>query len=412
MSDGHGDVDREDSAGGEATDARGARAIILLSLLLTVSASLPLFLAGAVAVQMRQELGFGVAALGVAVATFRLVGAVLAPRLGSLVDRIGPVPAMRASVLLTFGASSGIALVAQNWASLVGFLAVAGAAQSLAQTGANISLVRAVRESRQGFAFALKQSALPASSAVSGLAVPVIALTLGWRWAFGMAAVLALSVGLLIPRVGDRRFVVDRRAVSVGPPLGSEVTWLVVGMFLSMCAATTLSAFSVDSAVTAGLSPGRAGLLLTVGSLFSIVVRLVVGALADRRDGGHIATCARLILVGSLGYLLMGLQNSWSVPLGMLIAYGLGWGFNGLFIFAVVRLYRTAPGAASGRALSAGSLGGLTGPTVFGLVVEWAGYPAAWTLATVWAVSGGLLMLVGRNRIRAARPGAPPSELP
>jgi MFS family permease len=361
---------------------------------------------------MREELGFGVAALGVAVGTFRLVGAVLAPRLGSLVDRVGPVPAMRAAALLTFIASSGIALQAKNWGALVGYLALAGAASSLAQTGANISLVRAVKEKRQGFAFALKQSALPASSAVAGLAVPIIVLTLGWRSAYWMAAILAVIVGAYIPRAQDQRITASRRTMTPGPPLGSEIRWLVVGMFFSMCAATTLSAFTVDSAVDAGLSPARAGVLLTVGSLLSITVRLVVGARADRREGGHITTCSRLVLAGSFGYLLMGLQTAWSVPLGILVAFGLGWGFNGLFIFAVVRLYKSSPGAASGRALSAGSLGGLIGPTTFGFVVQWAGYPVAWSLATVWAISGAGLLLVGRTRIRVAREGLPPSDLP
>lgn len=402
-------VETEDSSGG---GGGGSQAIVILTLLLTISASLPLFLAGAVAVQMREELGFGVAALGVAVATFRLVGAVLAPRLGALVDRVGPVPAMRAAVLLTFFASTGIALQARSWAALVGYLSVAGAAGSLAQTGANISLVRAVKENRQGFAFALKQSALPASSAVSGLAVPIIVLNFGWRWAYGMAAILAVLVGLFIPRSGDRRFTVNRTRVVPGTELGPEIRWLVAGMFFAMCAATTLSAFTVDSAVTAGIPPARAGLLLTLGSLLSIAVRLVVGAAADRRDGGHIAMCSRLVLVGSLGYLLMGLQNSWGVPAGILVAYGLGWGFNGLFVFAVVRLYRSSPGAASGRALSAGSLGGLIGPTIFGFLVEATGYGIAWAIATVWAIIGGVLMLVGRDRIRAARPGAPAGDLP
>lgn len=395
-----------------ATEERhGGRAIVLLSLLLTVAASLPLFLLGAVAVQMRRDLAFGVAALGVAAAAFRLTGALLAPRIGRVIDGLGPVPAMRFAVVLSTLASLAIATIVRSWGPLVVAMAVSGAASSVAQAAANVSLVRAVRDDQQGFAFALKQSALPAASALAGLAVPVIVVGYGWRAAYALAALTALLVSLIIPKASD-----DRLRLRLDPvhahPLGREVWYLVIGMFFAMSAATTLSSFTIDSAVAAGVPPARAGLLLTIGSALSIAVRLVVGARADRREGGHIGVVARLILLGSLGYLLMGLQTTWGITIGMLVAYGLGWGFNGLFAFAVVRLYRAVPGAATGRALAAGSSGGLFGPFVFGFVAEWAGYRVAWPLAAGWALIGSFVMVLGRRRISALRAGAPPSELP
>ena len=60
----------------------------------------------------------------------------------------------------------------------------------------------------RSLAFGLKQSSVPLATFLSGLAIPFVALTLGWRWAFVLAAALAalLMASLLIfgPRVSDR----------------------------------------------------------------------------------------------------------------------------------------------------------------------------------------------------------------
>ena len=384
------------------THDRGALPLVLLTLALTIVAAMPLFLTGALAVQMREELGFGVAALGVAVAAFRLVGAVSAPRLGRLVDRVGPVPAMRAALGVSITASLGIAVFARSWGSLVALLAFGGTANSLAQTGANISLARVVRDGRQGIAFAMKQSALPAASAISGLAVPALAIRFGWRSAFIAAAAAATTLLFAVPSTRDVRLKPVTRATASRRATPALLV-LTLGLFFAMCAATTLITFTVDSAVAAGVSPASAGLLLTFGSLLAIVTRLVVGFAADRRQRGSLRTVGFLLFGGAVGYLVLALQMAWSLPIGVAIAFSFGWGFNGLFFYAVVRLHREAPGAATGRAMSGGLVGGLVGPTVFGWVVEAASYQIAWAVSALWAAGGGIAMLWGRHLIRRAR---------
>ena len=49
---------------------------------------------------------------------------------------------------------------------------------------------------RQGLSFGVKQAAIPVSTLLAGAAVPTVALTLGWRWAFvlgGLRAMAALA---------------------------------------------------------------------------------------------------------------------------------------------------------------------------------------------------------------------------
>ena len=52
---------------------------------------------------------------------------------------------------------------------------------------------------RQGLSFGVKQAAIPVSTLLAGAAVPTVALTVGWRWAFVAAAVAALTALALVP---------------------------------------------------------------------------------------------------------------------------------------------------------------------------------------------------------------------
>jgi MFS family permease len=373
---------------------------VAISVAVTVTGAFPLFLTGALAVQMRADLGFSVAGLGIAAALYRASGAASAVPLGRLTDRIGPSWAMRLAAVLSFTSALGIALFARDLLTLCGFLLLGGASNALGQSGANLSLTRAVRLARQGIAFGLKQSALPIATLLAGVTVPVIALTIGWRWAFALAALLSLGIGLSVPSSNDVRLRartdLRNRATRRAP-----LFVLTLALMLSMMAGSTLSTFTVDAAVTWGVAPGPAGLLLTFGALTSVLVRLVAGARADRRQGGHFKVVAAMIGLGSVGYLLMAVGRPGISTIGVVIAFGLGWGFNGLFWYAVVRLNQETPGRVTGFVQPGGFLGGFLGPILFGWIVDVAGYPTAWVVASGWALLGFVAMLIGRRMIVA-----------
>ena len=72
---------------------------------------------------------------------------------------------------------------------------------------------------------------------------------------------------------------------------------------------------------------------------------------------------------------------------GALVAFGLGWGWPGLFNLAVVGAEPHAPGAATGVTQTGIYVGAAGGPGGFGLVQSGRRY------AVAWAIMGVLLLL-------------------
>lgn len=380
---------------------------MFIGVAVTAIGTLPLFLTGALAVQMRVDLQFGVVGLGIAAATIRLSGVLASRPFGALADRIGPSAAMRIAVLMSMATSLLVTFWARDLTTLCIALAASGAANPLGQSGANILIARSVAANRRGLAFGLKQSALPLGTLIAGLTVPLIALTLGWRFAFGAIALLSAALAFAIPSVehikqarpSDRSALVTPRA---------QLLLLAGGMLLAMMAGSSLTTFAVDGAVTAGLSPSSAGTLLVAGSIGSILVRVGVGLRADRRDEDHFRTVVTLILMGSIGYGMLAAGTTNLIIVGVMIGFAFGWGFNGLFWHAIIAMEPTAPGRVTGLVLPGGMMGAVIGPPVFGWIVEAAGYSLAWLVAGGWALMGaGVILTVSRGLPgRTARPTA------
>lgn len=375
--------------------------VVIIGVATTVICTFPLFLTGALAVQMRADLGFSVTQLGIAAALFRASGAVFAMPFGALADRIGPSRAMRLATGLAVATLLGIGLLAQDVTGLYTLLLIGGLANPLGQSAANLSLSRSVQASRQGLAFGLKQSALPLGSLVAGVTVPLIAITLGWRYAFVAAAGLGMWLLLTIPSGEANAFRVRAKPETTSGTRRLPLFLLAAGLMVSMMAGSTLTTFTVDSAVASGVNPSSAGLLLTIGSLAAIVVRLIVGSRADRRERGHFRTVARLIGLGAVGYFLLAVGGPTATFIGVLVAFGLGWGFNGLFWYALLRLNRQAPGRITGLVMPGGMLGGFLGPLSFGWIVDSYGYDVAWSIAGLWGLCGALIILLGRRLVIA-----------
>lgn len=404
----------EAAASGRDRLRRPALAPVPSALTVTVGSVLPVFLVGALAVQIRAALSFDNAALGLAVALF-FAGATSTVFFGHVAERVGAVPQLRVAALASAAAMAAIALGARSWAELTAALVVAGLANGAVQPASNLLLARAVKGRRQGLAFGIKQAAIPVGVLLASLSVPAVALTVGWRWAFAGGAVLALVASLTVPEVADsagrRRggWVPTDATAPAGAGRGrregpGDLLPLVVlagAMSLGTAAATALGAFLVTTAVHVGVSKGGAGLLAALGAATGLVARVGTGALADHWGKRNLAVVSALLCGGVAGYALFATGSVWLLVPAVVLAFGAGWGWTGLFVLAVVRTHPEAPARATGITQTGAYVGGMLGPFAFGLLAVGASYRAAWTAAAVVAGLSSLGMLVGRRLLRA-----------
>jgi len=374
------------------------------ALVTTCVGLLPVFLTGALSVQMRAELGFGAGGLGLATAVFFVTSAASALTAGAAADQVGGALVMRVGALVSGLCLLGIGLLAHGWGGLTALLAIGGVANGAIQPAANGYLAQTVAHHRQGLAFGAKQAAIPAATLLAGLAVPAASGLVGWRTAFVVAAVLAVLAGVTVPgvvRVVDHPDVgpVVRRTTSFsrGPLLT-----LALAIGLGSAAGNALGAFFVPAAVHEGLDVATAGFVAALSSLASLLMRLTVGHRADRRSSGHLRWVAALCAVGAAGMLLIAVGRPALLVPGAVIAWAAGWGWAGLFNFAIATSHPAAPARATGLTQLGASTGAAAGPLAFGLLVGHVGYDGAWLVVAVGLAVAAPLMLRGRAQLLAA----------
>lgn len=361
---------------------------------------LPVFLTGGLAVQIGAELHFDPAGLGLAVALFFGVSTLASLPAGWLVERYGAAVTSRLGVLGSALTMLAVAGFAHSYVSFVAILLCSAWCNVLGQLSSNLTLAEAIPPRRLGLSFGIKQSAIPVATLLAGAAVPTIALTVGWRWAYVAGA--GLAMGALV--VGPRR--VAGRTRTTAPPGERAIAALaVIGLAAGLAAgaSSALGIFLVASAVDDGVDPATAGLVLTLGSVVGLAIRLLHGWLADRRSGGHIAVVAGSVLLGGFGIALLAVPGTAPLVVGTILGFGLGWAWPGLLQFAVVRLNPSAPAAATSIVQTGVYAGGFSGPVGFGLVAAHAGFTAAWLVGALVMVVAAGLMVQGRRMLVAHR---------
>src|SRR3712207_2457292 len=127
----------------EGREALNRRAV-LLAVAVATATVLPAFLTGGLAVQVRGELDFGAAALGLAVAAFFVTSSLTSAPMGRVVERIGPHRGMRVGAIGGVAALLVVALRARSWAGFVACLVVGGLANAVSHPAASLSLAREV----------------------------------------------------------------------------------------------------------------------------------------------------------------------------------------------------------------------------------------------------------------------------
>jgi len=374
-------------------------AIVVMTTTMTV---LPVWLTGGLSVFMSSELAFDERELGFGVAGFFVASALASVPGGRLAERIGArrsVPFYTAVAALVMVGMS----FATSWTRISALLILGGLVNGMIHPSVNLALARQVDPGRKGLAFGIKQSAIPSATLLAGLAVPSIAATAGWRPAFQGAAILAAVLSVLaIIVVRNSPTVAGARPNRLTMPM-SYLVWLTVAAALGAAAGNAMAAFIVPSAVASGITPSNAGIILVIGSVSCIIVRVYIGWQADFRVGGHLRVVGHLLVVGAIGYGLLSLTAApgWVVLLGGVLGFSAGWGWAGLFNYAIVERNPDAPATATGI-IAVGIFGGAVfGPALFGSLVTGASYRVAWISLLLIGAAGAVVTYVTRARLMA-----------
>lgn len=377
--------------------------VISVVALATVSSVFPGLASGSLAVQASADLGISEGSWGWTLSAFFLGAATGSIALGRLAQRIGP----RRQLLGTTAGSAIvlmlIATVASSFTAIVLLLALAGLINAAAQTAVNLALTQADLP-RLGVAIATKQSAMPAASMLGGLAVPALALTLGWRWAYAMgsavAAVALVGVYFVIAPGTPARTTTSSTTESSSRVL----TGAAVASFLMAYTSGAINAWTVSSGVDAGLSEGVAGLALSAAAGTGICLRLFAGTRLDTNTTPPFAMAARIFVIGVLGMALLAVRQPGLHIVAALLAFGGGWIWPAFTNYAIVQANPTSAARATGTTQTGVYIGVMSAPVTTGLLVDRVGYPTMWLfVAAVGVVAGISLIALSPHFTRAQR---------
>jgi MFS family permease len=327
---------------------------------------------------------------------------------GRLADRLGVRPTFLGGLAL--GATGLLAAaLAPGFLAFLFCLFVAGTGWSVVNPALGKAIMDVFPMRERGIAMGVKQMGLTLGGVAAALALPGIAAALGWRSAVAScAAIVALPVALgWRPLATLHR---GARAPGAPVPAGGDassswwwarrpalVIFFATGLVLGMAQGAVLSYLPLFTIQALGFDKIGAGLLVAASQAGGAVSRLALGAASDRWLTGRRSLW--LAFTGAVGTAIFFAYAVWpaSAPVAAgLLAFATGVGAYGwVGIFFVISAEAGGPrqaGLLSGVAFAAIVLGLLTGPPIFGLLLERGNsYAPAWA---AFAALSGLVALV------------------
>ena len=249
-------------------------------------------------------------------------------------------------------ATGMLLMLAPSASFLIAGSLVVGVGYGFLTPSASYLLMRFTPDARRNFVFSVHQAAIPLGGILAAVGAPWVAVTVGWRWAVALNAVLLFAVVALMQREragwdDDRN--PAHRAVSPTPFTGVAGIWRVRGLRLISVAGGCLcwvqfcvSSFTVVACVEMlGMNMVAAGTVLLAVQLGSTAGRLLAGAIADavgnaKRVLAGIAGLAAATCIASAW-----LAPAWPLPLVYALFALLGMtsgGWGGILFGEVGRL--------------------------------------------------------------------------
>ena len=329
---------------------------------------------------------------------------------GELVGRYGAIRVSQACVLLCAVGMIAMAVLPATGVALFALTAVLmGMGYGPITVASSEVLVRTTRPDRMALTFSIKQTGVPAGTAIAGALLPAAALAFGWRGAFAAVALAGLFVAASSEPV---RRALDLRHGGRGPvtlrSLLAPLAMVTRAPRLLELALTGLAFASVQVSITSflvvyltdalGWSLVAAGLALTCVTIAAVPGRIVWGIVADRTRRARTVLVTIGLVSALCGIAFACAQPSWPawVLLPLATVYGftaIGW--NGVQISEVAR--RAPAGAAAAATGGSGFItftGVMLGPMVFGaLAAITGGYRASFLLCAATSALAAMFLL-------------------
>lgn len=349
---------------------------------------------GILATFLLEDPGINRTQVGALITASVIVTAIASPMVGAAADALGG----RVSLAIVFVASAvgflGTALSPVFWVMFVP-VSLAAIGQAGANPATNKLIARHTPPGRRGVVTGIKQSGVQVGVFLGGLALPSLALAVGWRWAMAVAAIgplALLPVSLvLVPRDAPR----TRSRWTVRGPVAPLIRFLAVygGLIGFGVAYTFLVPLFVEESL--GLSERAGGLAAGMTGLVAVFGRIGWARLAETRLRREAAlfVIASVSVAGAACYLGATRLGVWAVCFGVVLT---GLGASSSTSVVMLAVMGESDGEAAGRASGVAMLGFLAGlgaaPTLYGWTVDATGsYTTMWVVSMVSFAAAALL---------------------
>jgi len=354
---------------------------------------------------------FGVEAkdIGVFMSIVFAFAMIMSAASGSLIRRFGAIRANQ--IGMSFSAICLLLVLTGSLPLLFIAAALVGIGYGPNTPSGAHALARVTPPRARAFVFSLKQSGAPLGGLIAGLLVPAMVVAVGWQGAICVSVAIALSAVIAIQPLRAR--LDDDRDPTA--PLAFASPWhalrqllrqiplrrlTLVAFFLASIQAILMTFLMIILVQEVGLQFQLAGAVFATSQAAGVVLRIIMGWIADRALGAK-PTLVALGIGSSLAFVMLtqlGPESPVALAVGLSIAVGaLSFGWNGVFLAEVVRLAGPDDvGTATGGSLFFIYAGVVLGPIVMSGLITLSG---GFTLPIVAIAS--LTTLASLNLLRS-----------
>jgi len=355
---------------------------------------------GPLAPMLKGELGIDNSQLGFIVSAMYFAMMFVSVPSGFLVDKYGARVMLMLSVSLVGIATFALSM-SSSYTTLFLVAALGGAGYGMINQITTKGLMWWFEPNKRATIMGIKQTGVTVGGSLVGLYIPFCAQIMGWQ-----RAVLVLALAILSMPLFSLFFYREKPDLPSDPQDDSRpsdggrggmrllllrplvVTLTLLFASYAACQSCVVAFLVVYTEEAFGLSRVIAGSFLSVAMAAGTITRISFGLVSDRLlHGDRVVPMALLALIGVVGiYSLTLLSDSPPLWLLYLISVLLGTslvGWNGLAITLVAEIAgHDLVGAIMGIVFTISWGGMVIAPPMFGAMVDWKGYDAAWLMLT------------------------------